>query len=36
MKTKLNELFWVLVSALGFILVIIELIALADAYNVPM
>lgn len=36
MKSKLNELFWILVSLLGFILVIIELIALADAFNVPM
>lgn len=36
MKAKLNELFWILVSIIGFIIVLIELIALADIYNVPM
>lgn len=33
---KLTNLFWILVSVLGFIFLMIELIALADAYNVPM
>jgi hypothetical protein len=33
---KIISIFWILVSLLGFILVLIELIALADAFNVPM
>lgn len=33
---KANELFWGLISIIGFIIVVIELIALAGIYNVPM
>lgn len=33
---KIISIIWILVSLLGFILLTIELIALADAYNVPM
>ena len=36
MKAKINNLLWILVSVLGFIFLMCELIALADAYNVPM
>lgn len=36
MKKKLTNLLWILVSVLGFIVLMCELIALADIYNVPM
>lgn len=33
---RITSIFWILVSVLGFIVLMCELIALADAYNVPM
>lgn len=33
---RIKAIFWILVSVLGFIFLMCELIALADAYNVPM
>lgn len=33
---RIKTIFWILVSIIGFIVLMCELIALADAYNVPM
>lgn len=33
---RIKTIFWILVSVLGFIFLMCELIALADAFNVPM
>lgn len=33
---RIKAIFWILVSVLGFIFLMCELIALADLYNVPM